>query len=224
MALPRPDSVLDDQRLFVKAPFEHENDLQHGDTRTRLVTIEHKRHPPKSGPSVSWKPEPQEVYGTLSITVSDELGVSQDDDYLEPVRLGCLRTAALEAYDVMADQAEKEYATQLKTQRALNAHPDSNHRTPIDSFFYRRQHLVAFPMHTPIQLQSQTFIQEDYGGDLSFARRVLDESLGNLVKGRTLGPFGVPFMGDMQDLDEMDREEEAREWRAQNMEPVVYEE
>ena len=202
MALPRPESVLDDRRLFVRVPLGPDEDLRHSDVSTRLVTIEHTRHLPVSGPSVEWQSEPQEVYGTLSITVSEKMGVSQDKDYVEPVRLSCLRIAALEAYDVMADQAEQA--------------------SEIDSFYYRRQHLVAFPKRTTNLLQPQVFIQEDYGGDLSWMRRVLDESLGNLVTGGTLKPFRPPYGGAAQDVDAMEEEEEERESRRQNMDPVFY--
>lgn len=216
MALPKPTSIFDDGHLFAKTGFGYDNNPLESEVRTRLVTIQHKRTPPTdSRRYVSWKNDPVQVYGKLRITVSVEGGVPQDELYLEPVSLSCFRSAALEAYDVMADQAEKAYETDL-------ANLDIDGLSSIDLFDYRRQHLVAIPQGTPNLLQPQEFAQDDYGMDLSFARRVLDEALANLATGKTLVEINVPYMGDAQDIDAMNEEDEEREMRAQNMSPMTY--
>ena len=191
-------------------------------TRTRLVTIEHERSQPKDSDTYTWwSHEPVKVYGILRITVSVEGGTPQDASYLEPVWSRCLQAAATEAYDVMADLAEAADDAESATQRALNVNPDSDHQTPIDRFYYRRQHLVAIPENAP-NLQPQEFMQRDYGSDLSFVRGVIAEATANLANGITLEEVSPPYMGAAQDVDALDEEEDARYERARNRDPAVY--
>tara|TARA_Y100000389_G_scaffold86651_1_gene83336 strand:- start:879 stop:1562 length:684 start_codon:yes stop_codon:yes gene_type:complete len=190
--------------------------------RERLVTIEHERSRQQT---IEMYPagsnEPVQVYGTLRITVSEEKGTPQDAPYLESVWSSCLQAAATEAYDVMADLAEAANEAESQMQKALKVDPNSNHLTPLERFYYRRQHFVSIPANAP-NLQPQQFTQRDFGPRLAFVRGVIAEATANLANGVTLEEVSPPYMGAAQDVDAFDEEEEAHHKRARNTDPVVY--
>jgi hypothetical protein len=187
------------------------------EVRTALVTIEHQRSPPTH----AYK-NAVGVYGSLRITVragkgSEHAGALR----LEPVWANCFHAAAMDAYDVVADLATQATEAESEMQKRLGIFPAVDHQTPIDRFYYRGHHLVAIPQNAP-NLQPQEFLQRDYGPNLSFVRNVIDEATENLLKGVTLLEVSAPYDGAAQDVDVLNEEMDARDERANNMEPAVY--
>ena len=91
-------------------------------------------------------------------------------------------------------------------------------RSITNRFYYLRRHLVVIPAGAN-NLNPQQFLQRDFGEDLTFARKVLYEALGNLSMGRTLVEVPKPYAGAAQDVGALNEEDEARRERARNLEP-----
>jgi len=191
------------------------------DTRLAFVTIEHERDKP---PDVEVRDAygqivPQladKVYGRLRIAVQAQADPTNEEAWqLEPVSLVCFRSAAIEAYDAVADVAKRQTEAE---EQAHGGRTPLDYKSPIDRFYYLRRHLVVIPAGAN-NLNPQQFLQRDFGEDLTFARKVLYEALGNLSMGRTLVEVPKPYDGAAQNVDALDEEYEARRERARNLEP-----
>lgn len=196
--------------------------------RLALVTIEHERAKPDDVKAYDEYGQliPQladKVYGTLRIAVQAQANMVYEEAWqLEPVSLRCFRAAAIEAYDAVADvaikQTEAEDQAHRERQARAGEYAPLDYESPIDHFHYLRRHLVVVAAGAR-NFQPQQFIQRDTGSDLSFARNVLYEQLGNLSSGLTLMEVPKPYEGAAQNVDELNREHEERLERAQNREP-----
>lgn len=201
------------------------------DARFALVTIEHERAKPddSEGTDMHGERVPRLtalVYGTLRIAVQAHANMHIDEEWqLQPTPLRCFRTAAIEAYDAVADvairQTEAEDQAHREKQALTGEWPALDHESRIDHLYYLRRHLVVLPTGAR-NLQPQQFVQQDFGSNLSFARGVLYEQLGHLANGLTLLEVKKPYDGAAQDVDALNEEYEAGLERARNREPQQF--
>ena len=189
--------------------------------RIAFVTIEHERRKPKDVKVYDENGQliPQlgdKVYGTLRIAVQAQADLTNEEVWqFREVSLVCFRSAAIEAYDAVADVAKRQAEAE---EQAHGGRTPLGYQSPIDHFYYLRRHVVVIPQGAN-NLNPQQFLQRDFGNDLTFARNVLYESLGNLSMGRTLVEVLKFYDGAAQDVNALNEEAEARRARAQNLEP-----
>ena len=133
--------------------------------RIAFVTIEHERRKPDDVKVYDENGQliPQlgdKVYGMLRIAVQAQTDLTKEEAWqFQEVSLVCFRSAAIEAYDAVADVAKRQTEAE---ERAHGGRTPLDYQSPIDRFYYLRRHIVVIPEGAN-NLNPQQFIQRDFG-------------------------------------------------------------